>query len=129
MEYLILNLEGVIVDLVYEGAVTKTKPTRSRLDPFEGGLFCAFLIFQNGVFLSVIVNEFKFAYLVCLSVLHNPAPISQLIPGADPLMQIPVRMSALAHLSQRHYQPRPRTEASARKVSPSDDFARSRIDR
>lgn len=77
-----MNLEGVIVDLVYEGAVTKTKPTRSRLDPFEGGLFCAFLIFQNGVFLSVIVNEFKFAYLVCLSVLHNPAPISQLIPVA-----------------------------------------------
>jgi hypothetical protein len=77
-----LNLEGVIVDLVYDSAVTQTKPTRSRFDPFEGGLFCAFLILQNGVFLSVIVNESKFAYLVRLSVLHNLAPNTQLAPCA-----------------------------------------------
>jgi hypothetical protein len=73
-EHLILNLEGVIVNLVYDGAVAQAKPTRSRFHPLEGGLFGAFLIFQNGIFLSVIVNEFKFAYLVRLSVLHNPFP-------------------------------------------------------
>jgi hypothetical protein len=77
-EHLILNLEGVIVNLDYDSAVAQAKPTRSRFDPLQGGLFGAFLIFQNGVFLSVIVNEFKFAYLVRLSVLHNPTPISQL---------------------------------------------------
>jgi hypothetical protein len=77
-EHLILNLEGVIVNLVYDGAVAQAKPTRSLFDPLKGGLFDAFLIFQNGVFLSVIVDEFKFAYLVRLSVLHNPPPSSQL---------------------------------------------------
>jgi hypothetical protein len=77
-EHLILNLEGVIVNLDYDSAVAQAKPTRSRFDPLQGGLLGAFLIFQNGVFLSVIVNEFKFAYLVRLSVLHNPTPISQL---------------------------------------------------
>jgi hypothetical protein len=77
-EHLILNLEGVIVNLVYNGVVAQAKPTRSRFDPLEGGLFGALLIFQNGAFLSAIVNDFKFVYLVRLSVLHNPAPISQL---------------------------------------------------
>jgi hypothetical protein len=81
-EHLILNLEGVIVNLVYDGAVAQAKPTRSRFHPLEGGLFGAFLIFQNGIFLSVIVNEFKFAYLVRLSVLHNHSPISQLATAA-----------------------------------------------
>jgi hypothetical protein len=59
-EHLILILEGVIVNLDYDSAVAQAKPTRSRFDPLQ------------------VVNEFKFAYLVRLSVLHNPTPISQL---------------------------------------------------
>ena len=42
-EHLILNLEGVIVNLVYDGAVAQAKPTRSRFDPLEGGLSGAFV--------------------------------------------------------------------------------------
>jgi hypothetical protein len=42
-EHLILNLEGVIVNLDYDSAVAQAKPTRSRFDPLEGGLFGAFL--------------------------------------------------------------------------------------
>ena len=32
----------------------------------------AFLIFKNSVFVSMIVNEFKFVYLLRFSILHNP---------------------------------------------------------
>ena len=79
-EHLIFNLEGVFVNPVYDGAVAQAKPTRSLFDPLKGGLFGAFLIFQNGVFLSVIVDEFKFViWCVCrFSTIHLQAHNSPL---------------------------------------------------
>src|SRR5215469_1950705 len=70
------DLEGIVVDLVDSSAVAQAKPTRSGFDPFEGRLFCPFLIFANRVFLSVIVNEFKFVYPVSFSVFHSPSQVS-----------------------------------------------------
>src|SRR5262245_51847306 len=64
------DLEGIIVNLVNSSAVAQAKPSRSGFDPFEGLLFGPFLIFKNGVFLSLIVNEFKFVYLASFSVFH-----------------------------------------------------------
>ena len=58
------DLKGVVINLVDGSSVAQAKPARSGFDPFEGPLFCAFLIFINGVFLSMLVNEFKFAYLI-----------------------------------------------------------------
>src|SRR5262245_42427135 len=57
-------LEGIFVKLVDSSAVAQAKPSRSCFDPFERQLFCPFLIFKNGVFLSAIVNEFEFVYLL-----------------------------------------------------------------
>src|SRR5215831_15371012 len=57
------DLEGVGVKLVDSSAVAQAKPSRSGFSPFERQTFCSFLIFKNGVFLPVIVNEFKFVYL------------------------------------------------------------------
>jgi hypothetical protein len=59
-----VDLKGIVVNLGNSSAVAQAEPTRSGLDPFEGPLFCPFLTFKNGVFLSVIVNEFNFVYLV-----------------------------------------------------------------
>jgi hypothetical protein len=73
------DLEGVVVKLVDSSAVAQTKPSRSGFDPFEGRLFGPFLIFKNGVFLSLIVNEFEFVYLARFSAVHNP------LSGWDPL--------------------------------------------
>src|SRR5262245_43012632 len=64
------DLEGIVVNPVNSSAVAQAKPRRSRFDPFERRFFCPFLIFKNSVFLSVIVNEFKFVYLACFSVFH-----------------------------------------------------------
>src|SRR5215475_7222872 len=68
------DLEGFIVKPVDNSAVAQAKQTRSGFDPFERRLFCPFLIFKNGVFLSVIVNEFEFVYLVSFFVFHSPSP-------------------------------------------------------
>src|SRR5262245_10217284 len=68
------DLEGIVVNLVNSSAVAQAKPSRSGFDPFERQLFCPFLIFKNGVFLSVIVNEFEFVYLVSFFVFHSPSP-------------------------------------------------------
>src|SRR5215813_7784442 len=57
------DLEGVVVKLVDSSAVAQAKPSRSGFSPFERQALCSFLIFKNGVFLPVIVNEFKFVYL------------------------------------------------------------------
>ena len=70
------DLEGIVVKLVNSSAVAQAKQARSRFDPFEGRLFCPFLIFKNGVFLSVIVDEFKFVYLVSFSVFHSPSQVA-----------------------------------------------------
>ena len=70
------DLEGIVVKLVNSSAVAQAKQARSRFDPFEGRLFCPFLIFKNGVFLSVIIDEFKFVYLVSFSVFHSPSPVA-----------------------------------------------------
>src|SRR2546429_2064542 len=43
---------------------------------------CAFLIFINSVFLSMLVNEFKFAYLTRFSVLHGLLLLLSHIPSA-----------------------------------------------
>jgi hypothetical protein len=69
------DLEGIVVKLVNGSAVAQAKLTRSGFDPFEGRLFCPFLILKDGVFLSVIVNEFKFVYLVSSSVFHSHSPL------------------------------------------------------
>jgi hypothetical protein len=68
------DLEGVIVKLVEGSAVAQAKQTWSRFDPFEGWLFCPFLIFENGVFLSAIVKKFEFVYLVSSCAFHSPSP-------------------------------------------------------
>ena len=65
------GLEGIVVNLVNSSAVAQAKPSRSGFDPFERQLFCPFLIFKNCVFLSVIVNEFKFVYLASFSVFYS----------------------------------------------------------
>ena len=70
------DLEGIVVKLVNSSAVAQAKQARSRFDPFEGRLFCPFLIFKNGVFLSVIIDEFKFVYLVSFSVFHSPSQVA-----------------------------------------------------
>src|SRR5262245_54032746 len=67
------DLEGIVVNPVNSSAVAQAKPRRSSFDPFERRFFCPFLIFKNGVFLSVIVNEFKFVYLASSSVFHSPS--------------------------------------------------------
>jgi hypothetical protein len=59
-----VDLKGIVVNLGNSSAVAQTERTRSGLDPFEGRFFCPSLIFKNGVFLSVIVNDFNFDYLV-----------------------------------------------------------------
>jgi hypothetical protein len=69
------DLEGIVVKLVNSSAVAQAKQTRSGFDPFERWLLHAFLIFKNRVSLSVIVNEFKFVYLVGFYVFHNPSPL------------------------------------------------------
>jgi hypothetical protein len=69
------NLEGVVVKLVNGGAVAQAKLTRSGFNPFEGHLFCPLLVLKDGVFLSVIVNEFKFVYLASSSVFHSYSPL------------------------------------------------------
>jgi hypothetical protein len=56
--------KGIVVNLVNSSAVAQAEPTRSGFDPFEGRLFGPFLIFKNNVFLSVIINELNFVYLV-----------------------------------------------------------------
>jgi hypothetical protein len=66
------DLEGVVVNFVNSSAVAQAKPSWSRFDPFEGRLFGPFLIFKNCVFLSLIVNEFKFVYLTSFSVFDIP---------------------------------------------------------
>jgi hypothetical protein len=66
------DLEGIVVNPVNSCAVAQAKPTRSGFDPLEGQLLCPSLIFKNSVFLSVIVNDFKFVYLVSFSVFHSP---------------------------------------------------------
>ena len=58
------DLKGIVVNLGNSSAIAQAEPTRSGFDPFERRLFCPFLIFKNSVFLSVIVNEFNFVYLV-----------------------------------------------------------------
>ena len=68
--------KGIVVNLVNSSAVAQAEPTRSGFDPFEGRLFCPFLIFKNSVFLSVIVNEFKFVYLVSFSVFHSSSQVA-----------------------------------------------------
>jgi hypothetical protein len=70
------NLEGTVVELVNGSAIAQAKQTRSGFDPFEGRLLRPFLILKNSVFLSVIVNEFKFVYLVGFSVFHSPSPLA-----------------------------------------------------
>jgi hypothetical protein len=65
------DLEGIVVNPVNSSAVAQAKPRRSGFDPFERRFFCPFLIFKNCVFLSVIVNEFKFVYLASFSVFHS----------------------------------------------------------
>jgi len=67
--------EGIVVKLVNGRAVAQAKLTRSGFDPFEGRLFCPLLILKDGVFLSVIVNEFKFVYLASSSVFHSHSPL------------------------------------------------------
>jgi hypothetical protein len=69
------DLEGFVVNLVYGSAVAQAKLTRSGVDPFEGPLFCPFLILKDGVFLAVIVNEFKFVYQMSFSVFHSYSPL------------------------------------------------------
>jgi hypothetical protein len=53
----------------------------SGFDPFEEPFLHAFLIFKNGVFASMIVNEFKFVYLLRFSILHNPLLLLSRIPS------------------------------------------------
>jgi hypothetical protein len=53
----------------------------SGLDPFEGPFLYAFLIFKNSVFVSMIVNEFKFVYLLRFSILHNRLLLLSRIPS------------------------------------------------
>jgi hypothetical protein len=65
------DLKGIVVNPVNSSAVAQAKPRRSGFDPFERRFFCPFLIFKNCVFLSVIVNEFKFVYLACFSFFHS----------------------------------------------------------
>jgi hypothetical protein len=67
------DLEGIVVNLVDGCSVAETKPTWSGLHPFERRFFHAFLIFKNSVFLSMIVNELKFVYLVGFFGPHNPS--------------------------------------------------------
>ena len=69
------DLEGIAVKLVDSSAVAQAKQTLSGFDPFEGRIFCPFLIFKSGVFLSVSVNEFEFVYLARLSVFHSSSPV------------------------------------------------------
>jgi len=68
-------LEGIVVKLVNGSAIAQAKLTRSCFDPFEGRLFCPLLVLKDGVFLSVIVNEFKFVYRVSSSVFHGHSPL------------------------------------------------------
>jgi hypothetical protein len=68
--------EGIVVKPFDSSAVTQAEQTRSGFDPFEGRLFCPFLIFKNGVFVSVIVNEFEFIYLVRFFVFHSASPVA-----------------------------------------------------
>jgi len=70
------HLEGVVVKLVDSSTVAQAKQTWPGFDPFEGRFFCPFLIFKNGVFLSVTVNEFEFVYLVSFSVFHSLSPVA-----------------------------------------------------
>jgi hypothetical protein len=69
------DLEGIVVKPVNSSTVAQAKQTQSGFDPLEGRLFCPVLIFKNSVFLSVIVNEFKFVYLVSFSVFHGPSQV------------------------------------------------------
>src|SRR5262245_33993297 len=59
-----VDLKGIVVNLGDSSSVAQAEPTRSGLDPFERPLFRPFPIFKNSVFLSVIVNEFNFVYMV-----------------------------------------------------------------
>jgi hypothetical protein len=72
------DLESMVVKLVNGSAVTQTKLTRSGFHPFKGRLYCPLLILKDGVFLSVIVNEFKFIYLASSSVFHGRSPLGGL---------------------------------------------------
>jgi hypothetical protein len=72
-----LDLEGIVVNLVNISAVAQTKPSRPGFDPFERRLFYALLIFKNCVFLSVIVNDFKFVYRVSFSAFHSPSQVGE----------------------------------------------------
>ncbi len=69
------DFEGIVVNLVDSSAVAQAKRSRSGFGPFERLRFCPFLIFKSGVFLSVIVNEFKFVYLTCFSIFHSPSQV------------------------------------------------------
>jgi hypothetical protein len=62
-----VDLKSIVVNLGNRSAIAQAEPTRSDFDPFEGRLFCPFLTFKNSVFLSVIVNEFNFVYLMSKS--------------------------------------------------------------
>jgi len=67
------DLEGIVVNLVNISAIAQTKPSRPSFDPFERRLFYPLLIFKNCVFLSLIVNDFKFVYRVSFPGFHNPS--------------------------------------------------------
>ena len=69
------NFEGIVVNLVDSSAVAQAKRSRPGFGPFERLRFCSFLIFKSCVFLSMIVNEFKFVYLACFSVFHSPSQV------------------------------------------------------
>jgi len=70
------ELEGVVVNLANGSTVAQAERTWSGFDKFEGRLFRPFLIFKNSVFLSVIVNEFNFVYLVSLCSHLKPPSIT-----------------------------------------------------
>jgi hypothetical protein len=76
-----INLESIVVNLGNSSAIAQAEPTRSDFDPFEGRLFCPFLIFKNGVFLSVIINEFNFVYLVSTHL--KPPSVTARADGRD----------------------------------------------
>jgi hypothetical protein len=73
------DFEGIIVNLVDSSAVAQAKGSRSGFGPFERLRFCPFLILKSCVFLSVIVNEFKFVYLACFSVFHRPSQVGDFL--------------------------------------------------
>src|SRR5262249_48370667 len=63
--------ERFIVKLVDGSSVGEPKPAWPGREPFEGRRFYNVLIFNQSVFVSLVVSDFKLVYLPRFSDLHS----------------------------------------------------------